>query len=88
MNCYRFAIKDRDSGILVKEWFLASDSLHKKDFHKIITSLYLWQRLLCCNWVACGIYRNGKFYTDIVALRYVNGLYIMCDLQTIRVIHM
>lgn len=87
MNCYRFVIKDRENGITATEWFLASDSLLKKDLRKIITLLYLWQRLLGCNWLVCRIYRNGELYTDIDAIRDVNGLYIMCNLQTIRFIH-
>lgn len=87
MNCFRFVIKDMETGTVTKEWFLATKSLTKKDFHKVITSLYLWQRLRGCNMAQCEIYRNGKWYTDIDAFRDINGLYIMLNFQTIRFIH-
>ena len=87
MNCYRFVIKDMETGNVSKEWFLASDSLTKKDFHNVITGLYLWQLLLRSTWIVCRIYRNGEWYTDIDAVRDINGLYIMRNIQTIRFIH-
>lgn len=88
MNCYRFIIKDMETGTVHKQWFLASDSLTKKHFHEIIKNLYLWHRLRgFSNWVLCRIYRNGEWYTDIDAVRDVNGLYIMRNFQTIRAIH-
>lgn len=87
MNCYRFVIKDMERGNVSTEWFLASDSLTKKDFHNVIRVLYLWQRLLRSTWIVCQIYRNGEWYTDIDSFWYINGICIIRNFQIIRFIH-